>query len=346
MSKDLYKILEIDKNATDSDIKKAYRSMAKKYHPDRNPDDKDSEQKFKDVAEAYEVLSNPDNRARYNSNGYDNYKAGPKSGFANSAQAFSEFFHSMHAQQENERLKRQNTIVQKIVLNMDEVYNGVVKKFKYNRSIKCNTCNGRGGENVVRCEVCNGHGVQSRIIETQAGRMQETTTCNSCNGRGFKIGAVCNRCNGATLIKNYETLELEIGYSAMPNQRMMVHNKGHYYNDGTGERYGDMIIVIEINQDKFTIIENYGLISKVDIPYEKMVLGGEFMFVTVDGSTVKVSLPKFSGIGRKLKLKGKGLKKANQSERGDQYIMIDLQFPSEISEEEEKILNELKKLTE
>tara|TARA_R110000796_G_scaffold252137_1_gene385299 strand:- start:5704 stop:6744 length:1041 start_codon:yes stop_codon:yes gene_type:complete len=344
MSKDLYKILEVDNNADESTIKKAYRTMAKKYHPDKNPDNEEAEQKFKDVAEAYEVLSDPNKRARYDSMGYDNYNAGPNTGHANPSDMFSELFHTMKQQQNSQRFKREHSIVQTIVLTMADVYNGVTKKFKYNRSVKCGTCNGRGGENVVRCEICDGQGVQVKIRDTQLGRIRETTTCNSCNGRGFKIGDVCDSCNGATVIKENDILELKIPHSIMPNQRMIVQNKGHFYNDGTGEHHGDMVIIIEIKQEKFTIINDYGLMSKVDIPYEIMVLGGDFNFDAVDGSTVKVPISKFSGIGRKLKLKGKGLKKPNQNLRGDQYIMIDLEFPTEITEDEEELLNELKKI--
>jgi len=344
MSKDLYKILEIDKNASESDIKKAYRTMAKKYHPDKNPDNKEAEQKFKDVAEAYEVLSDPNKKARYDSMGYDAYNGGPTQNHANPHDMFANFFNSMREQQENEQLKRQHTIIQKIALTMEEVYHGVTKKFKYKRSVKCGTCNGKGGENIVRCEACNGQGVQYRIIQTQLGRMQETISCNSCSGRGFKIGKTCNSCSGQGLVRVDEILEVKIPHSVMPNQHIVSRNKGHYYADRSGERYGDMVMLVEINQDKYTIIEDYGLMSKVDIPYEVMVLGGEFTFDSVDGSKVKVPVSKLSDIGHKLKLKGKGLKNPNQSVRGDQYIMLDLKFPTEITEEEEKLLNELKKL--
>ena len=346
MSKDLYKILGVDKNANESEIKKAYRAMAKKYHPDKNPDNKDAEQQFKDVAEAYEVLSDPNKKSRYDSMGYEAYNGAPNANHRNPNDIFADFFNSMRQEQNNERLKREYSIVQRITLTIEDVYKGVNKKFKYTRSAKCETCKGKGGEDIIRCESCNGQGIKSRIIEVNGGRMRQTTTCNACNGRGFKIGTLCNSCGGTSLTRKTETLEVTIPYSIMPNQQITMRNRGHYYSDGRSDFYGDVILVIEIIQEKFKIINDYGLMSKVDVPYETMVLGGEFIFEAVDGSKIKVPVSKFSDIGHKLKLKGKGLRKPNSDVRGDQYIMVDLKFPTEISKEEEEILNKLKKLKE
>jgi len=346
MSKDLYKTLEINKDANASEIKKAYRTLAKKYHPDKNPNDKEAEAKFKDVAEAYEILSDDQKRATYDQMGYEaSQRGGPA---RNHYSNMGEMFNQMRTQQESSQRKRKHTIHQVVKLSMEDIYTGVNKKFKYKRVEKCTACDGKGGENIVRCTTCDGKGVEIMTQQTPFGMIQNTTSCNSCDGRGFKIANACDVCNGKGFKGNDEEVEVDIPHSILPNEQMELINKGHYYVDVNGEeRFGNLLLSFQADETKFTLLRNFGLLAKVDLPYEMMVLGGEFEFKTIDGAKVKVPVSKLSDIGKKLKLKGKGLKhRGGEVLRGDLYLMIDLKFPTKISSEEEKILNDLKKLKE
>ena len=347
MSKDLYNTLGITKEADATAIKKAYRKMAMKYHPDKNQDDKTAEAKFKDVAEAYEILSDADHKARYDQVGYDVFMNGNQGrqqgrhGFSD----MSDVFNSIRKQQRESRNMQRFTIFQRVNLSMEEVYNGVTKKFKYKRILKCTTCDGKGGDDVVRCTTCDGKGIELIIQRDQFGTIQQSISCRGCEGRGFKITNACNTCDGKGTETKEEIVEVSIPHGIMPNEQMQIIGKGHYFSDGTTEMFGDLVLAFQIDESKFTILKNFGLLSKLNIPYEIMVLGGNIEFKTIDGATVKVSVPKLSGIGKKMKLKGKGLKyKGYDVLRGDQYIMVDLKFPSEISKESEKILNQLKKV--
>jgi molecular chaperone DnaJ len=347
MAKDLYKILGITKEADDKEIKKAYRKMAMKYHPDKNAGDKEAETKFKDVAEAYEILSDGDKKARYDSMGYDAYANGGQRGQQGDPFGFSDIFNSMRQQQQGNRRKQQHSIIQKITLSMEDIYNGVTKKFKYNRLSKCEPCNGKGGEDVERCKTCDGKGIQLKIQRTEFGVVQQAISCNDCDGRGFKISKPCTTCHGKMFTQQVNVIEIKIPHSTMPNEQIHYSNKGHEYIDETGQNAGDLILVIDVNQEKSTILKDFGLLSKIDLPYEIMILGGEYEFKTIDGTKVKVTISKLTNIGRKLKLKGKGLKyKGYDVMRGDQYLMVDLKFPESITEEEEKLLTEIKKIKE
>ena len=349
MSKDLYNILGLNKNANAAEIKAAYRKMAKIHHPDKNPDDKEAEAKFKDVAEAYEILSDDQQKAKYDRMGYDGIKRSPQGGGApRDPFGFTDMFHTMRNQQQSSMRKQKYTIHQVVKLSMENIYEGVVKKFKYKRIEKCDSCNGKGGENVVRCTTCDGKGVKVITQQTQFGMIQNTISCNACDGRGFKIANACTSCNGKGVQNKDLEIEVDIPHSILPNEQMQLINNGHYYVDIQGEeKFGDLILSFQADETKFTILRDFGLLAKVDLPYEIMVLGGDFEFKIIDGAIVKVIVPKLTDIGKKLKLKGKGLKhRGYDVMRGDLYLMIDLKFPSEITSEEEKILNDLKKLKE
>tara|TARA_R110000851_G_scaffold251971_5_gene404505 strand:+ start:4813 stop:5859 length:1047 start_codon:yes stop_codon:yes gene_type:complete len=346
MSKDLYKTLELSKTADANEIKKAYRTLAKKYHPDKNPDDKTTEAKFKEIAEAYEILSDDTKRATYDQRGYEATQRGGQGRGGFDMNDMGAVFNAMREQQQAEQHRRKFSIHQVVKLSMEDIYKGVIKKFNYKRLEKCEPCDGKGGETVVRCTTCDGKGVEIITQRTNFGMMQNTISCRGCEGKGFKIDNACDTCKGKGFQANNEEIEIDIPHSILPHEQMQYVGKGHYYVNGQGEEsYGDLLLSFQADETKFTILKDFGLLTKVDLPYEIMVLGGEFEFTTIDGAMVKVPVSELTGIGKKLKLKGKGLKHRSYDVlRGDLYIMIDLKFPTEITSEEEKILNDLKKL--
>jgi len=346
MSKDLYKTLELSKTADATEIKKAYRMLAKKYHPDKNPDDKTAEAKFKEVAEAYEILSDTTKRATYDQMGYEASQRG--GGRHYDMNDMGAAFNAMREQQQAEQVKRRYTIHQVVKISMEDVYEGAIKKLTYKRIEKCKPCNGKGGENVVRCTTCDGKGIEVITQRTNFGMMQNNISCRGCDGRGFKIANACDSCKGKGIQGKNEEIEVDIPHSILPHEQMQYVGKGHYYVDAQGEEsFGDLILSFQADETKFTILKNFGLLTKIDLPYEVMVLGGEFEFTTIDGSVLKVTVSELTDIGKKLKLKGKGLKhRGYEVLRGDLYIMIDLKFPTEITAEEKEILKMLKKTKE
>ena len=201
--RDYYEILEISKNASDDEIKKAYRKMAIKFHPDKNPDDKKAEEKFKEAAEAYEVLSNTDKRQRYNQYGHAGVNGasnggGYSGGGMNMDDIFSQFgdifgggfgFGGSGRSQGGRRVTRGTNLRVKVKLTLQDITNGVEKKIKVNKHVGCKTCSGSGAKNgqFDTCRQCNGTGVVTRVQQTMLGAMQTQTTCNACGGEGRTV---------------------------------------------------------------------------------------------------------------------------------------------------------------
>lgn len=345
MSKDLYKILGVDKNANDKDIKKAYRKMALKYHPDKNPDNSEAEEKFKDIAEAYEILSNPTKKSQYDSMGYNSFSQGNRGGNYYGFDDLTEMFNQMRREQEAQRAKQHYTIFKKIKLTVEEVYSGVSKTIKYNRNDKCITCNGEGGENVERCGVCNGNGIISEKQKTNHGIFQKNYTCIKCNGRGFTMSKSCNTCGGNGIVIKSNEENIDIPQSIQNGQQMVLRNGGSYYKEGFNNLYGDLVIIVEIEEDKFKLLPNFGLLSKIKIDYPTLVLGGSVEFTTIEGSKIKVNIKELTEVGSKLRIKGKGLKNPMLNyNRGEQILEVELDIPTKVTSEEKSLLEKLKKI--
>jgi molecular chaperone DnaJ len=348
MSKDLYKTLGISKDADASVIKKAYRKLAMKYHPDKNPDDKEAEDKFKDIAEAYEILSDSDKKSRYDSMGYEAFTQGggrPSGGFNH--QSMDDIFSHIRKEQQAQRARKQYSKSHKLYITVEEVYHGVKKTIRYDRYDKCKTCNARGGEDVKRCDTCDGSGIRTEVERTQHGTFQTNFSCEPCNGRGFTMSKTCNTCGGNGMVITSNEESFEIPHGIKNGQQVMIMGGGSFYKNGVIEMYGDLIIVIEIKEDKFKILPNHGLLSKVKVDYPTLILGGSIEFTTIDGSKLNINVKEMTEIGRKLKINGKGLKVPNYSAlRGDQILEVELHMPTSVTDKEKELLENLKKVTQ
>ena len=345
MSESFYKVLGVSRNATDKEIKSSYRKLAIKYHPDKNPDDEKSEDMFKTVASAYEVLGDKDKKRKYDSMNHSDYVGGGSSNQRGGFRDMESMFNEMRKQQEQEANKNDSAVGHKITLTMQDVYNGVTKTFKYNHYDKCKPCEGKGGEGVINCENCDGNGVVNRIINTQQGRMQQTSKCGQCKGKGVKIKTVCNSCSGNGIEIKSSEITVDIPRNIQPNERLVITNSGSYYKEGGVGMYGDLIIIINIIQEEYSLTSRVDLISDVEIDYLTLVLGGVTEFTTVDGSKINIPIKQFTTLGRHLRIKGKGLRLSESNEnRGDQYIIVKIKMPTEISDEEKELLIKLKNL--
>ena len=334
MSKDLYKILGVNKGANEKEIKKAYRKLSKEYHPDVNPNNKEAEEKFKEIAEAYSVLSDPQKRSNYDKYGSaDGNRFGGGNPFGGGMDdIFSQFFGGGRRNRVRKPKGRDLKIT--INLTLEEIHTGVNKTFKYRRMKKCNTCDGKGGETQV-CNSCNGSGVVSQVVDTPFGRMEQQIQCPSCNGSGNTLKTTCGTCNGKGSNVSEETIDIRVPKGIHDGQMMVNKGLGDYVRDGIP---GDLIVqIVELPHENF-IRNGDDLLHKLKIPYHTLVLGGDIEVKTIDGK-IKINIKEGTDIGENLRVPGKGLY-SNGPHRGDLIIETWLEVPKKINKEyREKVEN-------
>jgi len=353
--RDYYEILGVQKGASEDDIKKAYRKLAIKYHPDKNPDDKAAEEKFKEAAEAYEVLSNAEKKQRYDQFGHAGVNGGA-GGFSggggmNMDDIFSQFGDIFGGafgfgggnggSRGGRRVNRGSNLRVKVKLNLSEVANGVEKKIKVNKFIGCKTCSGSGAKNgqYDTCKQCNGSGVITRVQQTILGAMQTQTACNGCGGEGRIIRDKCNTCHGDGVVRNEEVISINIPAGVADGMQLSMSGKGNAAPRGGIN--GDLLIVIEEEEHPLLKREGNHLIYSLSISIPNAVLGTSVEIPTVDAK-VKIKIDPGTQAGKVLRLKGKGLQDVNGYGKGDLLVEISVFTPSNISNEEKKMMEQLR----
>jgi molecular chaperone DnaJ len=340
MSKDYYKILGIEKDATQDEIKKSYRKMAMKYHPDKNNGDVESEEKFKECAEAFDVLSDPQKKQEYDTYGSVGGNGGnPFGGFGmeDIFSRFGDFFGFGNGQ--SNRVKRGNDLRLRVQLSIDDIINGVDKKIKYIRQVHCNTCNGIGGKDVSTCGGCNGTGQRRIVQNTPFGMIQQVVTCNSCSGTGEIIRTPCNSCRGNGTVPKEETVDIQIPRGATNGMKLSMSQQGNYIKNGIP---GDLQIYIDELQNSPFKREGINLVFEQSISVVDAILGKEINLKTPHGDIKFTSTPG-TNHGKVVKIQGKGIPDINRGGfMGDLFIKMNIKIPQKINEEERKILNDLK----
>jgi molecular chaperone DnaJ len=335
MSKlDYYEVLGIDRNANKSDIKKAYRKIAKENHPDSGG----NEEEFKLIAEAYEVLSDDTKKTNYDRYGHN----GPKGGNGFGAD-FNDFFSQFGfgGGQQRQKQRRGQDLRLNIKLTLEEIHEGSVKKIKYNREEACMSCNSVGGHNQTTCRVCNGRGVIVENIRTPIGVMQNMTTCYACNGHGTTYSTVCSSCSGKGTKTNEQVLDVEIPAGITDGASMKFEGLGQAIKNGTS---GSLVIIFnEIPHKKFVRYGN-DLKYNLKLPYHTLVLGGKSDIDTIDGNKIKINIPELNKVGDTLRISGKGVNILNRPHRGDLFVTLDIEMPNSINDAEKEILEKLKNL--
>lgn len=357
MSKrDYYEILEIERNATENEIKKAYRKMAIKFHPDKNPDDKSAEEKFKEAAEAYEVLSNPDKKARYDRYGHAGMGgASGGGGFGGSMSMddiFSQFgdvfggafgggFGGQRSQRR--RVNKGANLRVKVRLNLKDIASGAEKKIKVNKYVSCKPCDGTGaehGSSYSTCSTCNGSGHITQLTNTFLGQMQTTQTCPSCGGEGRMITKKCTSCQGNGVVRDEEIISLNIPAGVAEGMQLSVSGKG---NAGArGGIPGDLIVLIE--EEKHPELERDGnnLIHNLFISFPQAALGDQVEVPTIEGKA-RMKIAPGTQSGKIFRLKGKGLPSVNSYGTGDLLVNVNVWTPKSLSKEESDILKKFSK---
>lgn len=335
MSKrDYYEVLGIDRNASENDIKKAYRQLSKKYHPDVKPNDKVAEELFKEGAEAYSVLSNKEKKSHYDQFGHQQQR--PSGGGNGMYYDMDEILRQFSNQ--NRRVKRGQDLRLNIKLTLEEMFNGVNKTIKYKKFIICEPCKGKGGHKVSKCTTCGGSG---RLIKQQQFGphiIREEVTCHVCSGKGEKIEEICTTCGGHGL-KNIEvSSEINIPAGVSDGMTQIHDGGGHEIQDGID---GNLIIKItEKNHDIF-IRNGNDLKTTLNLTYTQLVLGDKVDIPTIDGGKIRATIPPYSKVGDNLRVTSKGMNVMNSNTRGDMIIILGIEIPKSVTEEEVDLLKKL-----
>lgn len=355
--RDFYEILGVAKNASEDDIKKAYRKLAIKYHPDKNPNDKSAEEKFKEAAEAYEVLSNGDKRKRYDQFGHagvggaSSGGAGGFGGGMNMDDIFSQFgdifgggFGFGGGSRGGKRVNRGSNLRVKVKMNLQEIANGVEKKIKVNKLVSCNTCHGSGakGNAYEACRICNGSGVITRVQQTMLGAMQTQTTCNNCHGEGKIIKDKCNTCHGEGVTRGEETISINIPAGVAEGMQLNVSGKGNAAVRGGIN--GDLIVLIEEEEHPQLKREGQHLVYNLHISMPDAILGTSVDVPLIEGKA-KIKIDPGTQSGKVLRLKGKGLPDVNSYYKGDLMVEISVYTPGNLSSDEKKMIEQLRNST-
>ncbi len=353
--RDYYEVLEVAKNASADEIKKAYRKKAIQYHPDKNPGDKEAEEKFKEAAEAYEVLSNPDKRARYDQFGHAGMSgAGGFGGGGFSMDdifsrfgdifggGFGDFFGGGGRSNGGQRVNRGSNLRVTVKLTLEEIANGTTKKIKVRKYVPCEHCHGTGekdGHSSETCPTCNGRGVHTRVVRTILGQMQTSSTCSTCNGTGKVIKDRCTYCYGEGVVSGEETIELKIPAGVYEGMHLSMEGKGNAARHGGIN--GDLLIAIQELEHPSLKRDGIDLIYNLYVSVPDAILGCSAEIPTVN-SKVKIKVDAGTQSGKVLRLKGKGLPDINGYGNGDLLVRINVFIPQDVTKEDKKLLEQLR----
>ena len=360
--RDYYEVLGVNKTATDDELKKAYRKLAKKYHPDANPDNKkEAEEKFKEVSEAYENLSDPQKRRMYdqfghngpqgfggNQGGYYSYSTSGFDGFSDFGDIgdiFSSFFgggFGGRTSRTKNSPKKGRDLKYSMNITFEESYLGVEKEISINREEECNTCHGtkaKPGTSAKTCKSCGGTGTIKQVVSTILGQMQTTKTCPNCNGEGKVIQEKCPECKGRGKIRKPVKIKVKIPAGISDNQTVVLRGEGEPGEKGGPK--GDLYIVVGIKKHSIFARNGDHVICNIPITFTQATLGAEIKIPMVDGKEEKYRIPEGTQTGTKFTIKNKGFKAVNGNWNGDFIFTVVVQTPKKLTSEQRELLNKL-----
>ncbi len=347
--RDYYQTLGVNRDASDEEIKKAYRKLAMKYHPDRNPDSKDSEEKFKEAKEAYEVLSDPKKRPAYDQYGHAGVDAsmggagaGGAGGFADAfGDIFGDIFGGRSGGGSRGGPARGSDLRYNLEITLEEAARGTTTKIKIPSYESCEVCNGSGakpGTKPITCTTCNGAGA----VNMRAGPFQMQQTCPTCHGSGKIIPDPCKACAGVGRVKRSKTLEVKIPSGVDTDDRIRLSNEGEPGQQGGPN--GDLYVVVNLKPHAVFQRDGADLHCEMPISFATAALGGEIDIPTLDGKA-QIKIPAETQSGQTFRLRSKGIKPVRASIAGDLYCHVALETPVNLTSRQREILKEFEEIS-
>ncbi len=358
MGKDYYKILGVDRNASEDEIKKAYRKMALKYHPDRTKGDKQAESKFKEVAEAYEVLTDPKKKSAYDRFGEDGLKgafSGRGGGFTwddfthvNDFEGlfdniFSDFFGTRRTSRRRTAYDRSGEDLRvDLRLTLEEIADGVTKTIKINKFKRCSVCTGTGarpGTGAKTCPTCGGTGEIHTQSRSLFGTFVSVQTCHTCQGEGKIVSAPCTKCSGSGRVQETETITVNIPAGVSSGNYIPLKSQGN-----VGPRNGsagDIIVYIDELENKLFDRHGDDIVYELPISITQAALGDNIEIPTLNGRA-KLKIPSGTQSGKIFRMRGKGIHHLHRNGSGDQLVRVWVWTPTNLGRDEKKLLEELK----
>lgn len=351
--RDYYEVLGVSKNATDDELKKAYRKKAIQYHPDKNPGDKEAEEHFKEVAEAYDVLSDPQKRSRYDQFGHAGLGGAAGGGFGGGGMSMEDIFSrfgdlfggfggfggfSDMGGGSRRRVRRGSDLRVRVKLSLADISKGVEKKVKVKKQVVCSKCRGDGTEDAngkTTCQTCHGTGVVTRVSNTFLGAMQTQSTCPTCHGEGEIITKPCSKCKGEGVEIGEEVISFHIPAGVAEGMQMSVNGKGNAAPRGGVN--GDLIVVIAEEPDPNLIRNGNDLIYNLLISVPLAIKGGSVEVPTIDGRA-KIRIEAGTQPGKMLRLRNKGLPSVNGYGTGDQLVNVNVYIPESTDAKDEQAI--------
>ncbi len=363
MKKDYYELLGVSRDAGEEEIKRAYYSLAKKYHPDMNPENrKEAEEKFKEISEAYEVLMDKEKRRLYDTYGYEgvSQRFGPQ-GFTwqdfTHADVFRDIFGDFDLDDlfssirgggsifdifERTKRRRKETggnIRIRLFLSLEEFASGAEKDVIISRQERCDSCGGRGGKGSATCSKCKGSGQVKEVTRSIFGSFVQVYTCPECGGEGKVVKETCSQCRGSGRVKKERRIKIKIPAGISSNHYLTLPGEGNYGREGRGD------IIVEVVEKEHPLFLRAGndLITELPISYAVAVLGGEIEVPTLSGKT-KITIPPGVQEGENIRLKGLGIRGLD-GKKGDLIVKAKIYIPRKVSERERELLKELAKVS-
>lgn len=358
--KDYYELLGISKDADETQIKKAYRKLAMKYHPDKNPGDKLAEEKFKEINEAYEILSNPEKRKLYDQYGHSAFTqggAGPTGYGSFQGFSFEDLVNEMFggafgggggfggfdpfgssSSYRGARATRGNDIYLEVELSFEEAAFGKKVDIEYLRTEECKHCHGTGGEPGSKkqtCPTCNGTGMMEKRQQTLFGMSVVRSVCSTCKGKGSTYSQDCTVCKGKTRVRKRIKKNITIPAGVENGNQMNLRGEGDLGNNG-GPR-GDVLVLIRTKPHQYFKREGTSVLYQLTISFPQAVFGDEVTIPTIDGK-IKMTIPEGAPNGKVLKVKGKGIPVLNGYGRGDMFVEINVEVPKGLTKEQKEAL--------
>jgi molecular chaperone DnaJ len=349
--RDYYEILGVPRSASTDDLKAAFRKMARQYHPDVNKAP-DAEERFKEINEAYAVLSDPEKRAAYDRFGHAGVR-GPGGGvdfnvdFSDFADIFGDLFgfggFGRTSGRSRNVPRRGGDLQYRLDLTFEEAVFGAEKEVEITRDETCTTCNGSGSEpgtSPIRCKTCNGAGEVRQVRQTILGSMVQVTTCPTCNGQGEIIETPCHTCQGRGQVRRTRKKVVSVPAGVDTNTQIRLAGEGQPGINGGPN--GNLYIVINVKPHKYFRRRDYDILMDLNVNVAQAVLGAEVEIPTVDGQAT-LKIPAGTQPGKVLHMRGKGVPHLRSNGRGDQLVVVNVEIPSRLSQEQRQLFEQLAK---